>query len=398
VAFRYLKVPTQVPREIESIVSLQASRYLPYPANELITGSQVILAGKEGYSGVNIIIVHKDVIERYLKIFKELNIKDFSIVLSSYGLGNLYSYINPQETGPVMIIDIDSYRVELVIVSDKKVSFSRFLKLNRLQANWENLFIEEINKTSDAYLKETSLETPHKIIIFGLDKNSQEFAEILNRQMALPVEVLSFSKKINFSESALNSIIDSVHSFASLIGLGLKDTEESLNLLPQEIKEKTRKISRYKERLRIILSISCIIAIWILAMVKNLDNKVRYLERLKIELDKVAKEARPLEEIEKKLGILEIQSARKTSSLDMLYELYQAIPPQISLINFSYEEDSQIVLRGQTQELDAVFGFVSQLEKSAILKNFNVKVRYASKKKTQSGDIVDFEIICLKSK
>jgi Tfp pilus assembly PilM family ATPase len=31
---RYLKVPTEKPQEIERIISLQASRFLPYPAGE----------------------------------------------------------------------------------------------------------------------------------------------------------------------------------------------------------------------------------------------------------------------------------------------------------------------------------------------------------------------------
>ena len=394
---RYLKVPSQIPREIERIANLQASRYLPYPAEELITGYQIIHTDREGNSDVNLVIAHKDIIERYLGIFKELKTPNPTIVLSSYGICNLYHYINPAERASVMVIDIDSQQIELAIISQNKLLFSRSFKIAGSQPNWENLFIDEINKTRDAYLKEVSKEPPSKIIILGANKISQEvFAEVLNKQMDLPAQVLSYNEKINLSDNLLNSLLNSDNSFVSLIGLGLRDIEESINLLPQDIKEKARGFSRRKEYLRVFLLISGIILIWAGVIAKNLDNKTKYLKQLKIELDKVAKEAAPLEEIEKRFKAMESQTLKKPSSLDILYELHQVMPEQISLINFSYEEGEQVILSGQTPQLNSVFAFVLQLEKSAIFKNFSIKVRYATKKKTQVGEIVDFEIVCSK--
>jgi Tfp pilus assembly protein PilN len=115
-----------------------------------------------------------------------------------------------------------------------------------------------------------------------------------------------------------------------------------------------------------------------------------------MELAKIAKEAKPLEEIEKKFKALENKNQKKSSSLDFLHELYQVMPEQISLTNLNYEEDGKVILRGQAAELNSVFTFVSQLEKSQILKDFNIKMRYATQKRTQAGEVVSFEIICAK--
>lgn len=395
VTCRYLKVPTQIPKEIDKIVSLQASRYLPYPAAELIIGYQVLSNDKEGYSDINLIIVHKDVVSRFIRIFKELKAPKVTIALSSYGLANFYDYIKPEETEVVMIIDINYQQVELAILSHKKLLFSRYCKIDRSVLNWENLFIGEIDKTRDAYLKEVAKEVPSKTVVIGAGKTYQEFASMLNKQADLPVEVLSYDK-INMPEDLLNRILSSDSSFASLVGLGLKDIDESLNLLPRDIKEKIGMLAQRQEQLRLILLISSIIFILGLGIARHLDNKTRYLNQLKIELNKIAKDARALEEIEKRLRFMERRSEKKLSSLNLLYELHQSIPPQISLINLSYEEDNQVILRGQTPELNSVFVFVSQLGKSPIFRNFNIKVRYATKKKTQAGEVVDFEIVCLK--
>lgn len=394
VTSRFLKVPTQAPEEIERIISLQASRYLPYPANELITGYQAISVDKEGYSQINMIIVHKDIIARYLKVFKALNIKDFQITLGSYGLSNLYNYLEPKEIIPTMIIDIDPSQAELAVVSGEKLLFSRSFKVAR-QQDWQHLLIEEINKTKDAYLREIQDLEPKKMVITG-GKDSQEIKEVMGNQIALPINALSYWEKISVSKKFLDATLSLDYSLANLIGLGLKDIPQSLNLLPQDIKENIKKIFKRKGRLRLILLIAGIILIWGLGIAKNLDNKTKYLNQLNLELEKIEKDAQPLEEIEKRARFMESHLQKKSSSLDILYEVHKTIPQQISLSNFSYEEDNLVVLRGQTADLNSVFTFVRQLEKSSAFKDFNIKVRYATQKKIQSGEVVDFEINCFR--
>ncbi len=396
---RYLRVPTLNPQETERIVALQASRYLPYPANELITGYQVISADKDGYSALNLVIVHKDAVGRYIKIFQALKIKDFSITLSSYGLCNLYSYLN-NPTGPkaIMIIDADLPQVEVAIISQGKLLLSRAIKINQQEKDWQRLLVEEIKKTQDAYLKENRQAQdnhPGKIVIFGPTKSSVSFQEVLKKE-GLAVEVLPYWEKISLSQGFLNSILNTDASPATLIGLGLKDVPESLNLLPDEIKAQVKKLTQRREGLSLALRIIGIVVVLGLAISRNLDNKAIYLKQLNLELKKVEKDARPLDDVEKRLKYMESQLQKKPSSLDILYELNQTMPSDVSLVSLSYEEEREVILRGQAHELTPVFEFVGRLEKSPVFKNFNTKVRYASKRATTSGEVIDFEIICLK--
>ena len=393
---RYLKVPTEQPQEIERIVFLQAPRFLPYPADELITGYQIISTDPEGYSNLNLIIVHKEAIERYLKIAQRVKIKKINITLSSYGLCHLYGYMKPQDSAAVMVIDIDINQVELAVVLKKKLLFSRYFKFNKPQPNWERLFIDEINNTHDAYLKEISSPIPEKIVLVGVGKFLPEFANILSKQTNLPIEILSYEKDIALSENVLNTIMNSGNSIANQIGLALEDIPKSLNLLPRAIKEETEKTLQRKERLKIVFFVIGIIFMWVVSIARVLGNKEKYLGQLKNELSKIAQTAKPLEDIEKRFQILENHLQNKPTSLEVLYELHQIIPAQISLLSLSYEEDSQIVLRGQTQQMNSALMLVSGLKNSAVFKDFKVKLRYATQKNTQSGEIVDFEIVCLR--
>jgi Tfp pilus assembly protein PilN len=388
---RYLKVPSQNLEEIGRIAALQAPHYLPYSAEELITAYQIVQTDKDGYSHINLVIAHKDVVARILNIFKELKPLRLDIVLSSYGLCNLYNHIRPQDNLATMIIDIDSSQIELAISVNRKLVFSRSFKLSLAQENWDNVLADEINKSRDAYLREVAKEPPVKIVVLGARRVSDECAQILNRKIGIPAEALPFDK-ISFSGNAAKNISESDNSFASLIGLGLEDVSASLNILPVQMKERFKSIAQRTKRIKFGLLLITIVLIWILGIAKTLDNKAKYLERLKTELNKISKEARPLEEADKRFKFMETSLQKKPSILDVLYELHQIMPQEVSLMNFDYEEGSELTLRGQAPELNSVFSFVSQLQKSAVFKSFNIKINHATKNKTISGEVIDFEI------
>lgn len=393
---RYLKIPAGTQEEIESIVSLQASKYLPYPVSELITGYQVLSTDNEGYSYINLIIVHKDIIEKYTRVFKKTKTAGWTIVLSSYGLCNFYNLINPNETHPVLLIDIDSSQIELAITLQKKLLFSRSFKFNKSQLNWQELFIDEIKKTQNSYLKETSCELPYKIILLGARQTCQELTGVLNKELGLPAEVLSFDKKIKFSKNVENVILNSDNSFFGLIGLGIDQTDNSLNLLPRNTKEELKRNLAKKEILRLALFILGTIFITGMGIVKHLDNKAKYLERLKIELNTINTEAKPLEELVSRYRLMEKQHKKKPTALDILCELHKDIPAAVSLINLNYDENNQIVLRGQTQNLSSVLEFMNAIETSSVFRNFNTKLRYVTQKKILQAEVIDFEIVAAK--
>ncbi len=389
---RNLKIPSKIPQEIEKIANLQAPRYLPYTSDELITGFQLIRTDKEGYSNILLVIAHKDIINRYASILKGLRPLKISIIPSSNGIADLYRHIKPLDSDTVMLVDIDLEVIEFVVVGDGKLLFSRSIRLGSF-SDWENLFISEVNKTKEAYAKELNKEPIRRIVFMGPQRIASRCQEIINSQKDIPAEILSYIPKVKFLKGIEDKLIVSGNSFTSLIGLGLKEAPATLNLLPKDIKEKENKNLQVRLYLRLAALIASVIIIWAIALDKNVDNKQQYLERLKFELAKVSKEAIPLEDMEKKFKALENKNQKRVLILDYLHELYRVVPEQISLTNLIYEE-GKITLRGETGELNSVLAFVSQLENSPVFKQFNIKMKYATQKKTQAGEVVGFEINC----
>lgn len=388
---RYLKIPTQVSSEVEKIVGLQAARFLPYPANELITTYQINGFDKEGCSEVCLSIAHKDIISRYLNILRELGARDFKIILSSYGLVSLYNYIVPRADKITMVVGAGVNYAEAAVVLGGKLLFSRAFRIAAQQENWQGLFCEELIRTKNGYSKEVLNRPIERIVIMGLPEKIT--VELLSREIGLSVDILGYKEKIPLAKSLSQDILEKAVFSSSLIGLGLQDMPESVAFLPVELKDARKRFLRQKEALR--LALFCLATFFILgfAVGRGLSNKANYLKKLKSELRELEKEAKPLEEIEKKAKLMSGRLQNTLSALDMLYELHQVISDKISLVNFNCEEEKQISLRGQAKELSVVYEFSARLEKAGVFKGFNVKLKYATNKKTAQGEVIDFEIV-----
>ncbi len=395
---RYIKIPTQQPKEIDNIVSLQVPRYLPYPPGDLISGYQLIGLDASGYSQVSLAIVHKDLIERYLSVLSTLKITKVNIFLSSYGLVNLYSYLEPGSKGVVMLLDIDVTQVEAIVIKDSRLVFSRYFRFDKTQENWQELFVNEVYKTRDAYSKEVSGQMPSRLLMFGRSDLLNVLAEPLNVRLGLNTQKLLYENKISISQKIKPTLASMDISLGSLFGFGIKEIDDTLNLLPLSAKERTRKASSRKEVVKFALMVFLVIFVFILAVANNINNKKKYLSRLNAELKKVEVQAKSLETIEKRIKVFYDRSDSQPSALDLIYELYQVIPSQVSLVSLTYEENTAVVLHGVAPELTSVFALVSKIEKSPVFKDFTTKVRYATKKLTHKGEVIDFEIVSLKKK
>ncbi len=198
---RPLKIPSTQPHEIEKIVSLQAPKYLPYPAQDLITGYQVLSVDKEGYSNVNLIIVHKGIIQRYVNIFQRVGAKNLRVVLSSYGLCSLYRAVAPQSDNGVIIVDIDTPEAEIVIVRGDKLLVSRSCKLNRNQPDWHKVLLDQLRRTQEICAEENPGLQPEKIVIFGAGAVSAACAQMIGASVSLPVEVVDIKRVIPVAQA-----------------------------------------------------------------------------------------------------------------------------------------------------------------------------------------------------
>ncbi len=396
---RLIKIPSRDNLEIEKIAKLQASRFLPYPAEELISGFEVVSSDQQGYSLANQVIAHREVISRQISLFQPLNPQSISIFLSSLGVANLWKQVFPKDDSSVMVVDMDYLQAEAVIIEKGKMLFSRGFKLeNDAKKPLAEGLAAEINKTQNLFSKESSLPAPQKIFLLGADAGAMRIADSLRKDFNLMVEAASYFDKISFSQKLDKNILSGEVSFAGLIGLGMGQLSQNLNLLPDEFKRAGKMVLSRQQYLRKGLIILATLSMLLAGVIKDFDNRTAYLNKLNNELLKVSHEAKPLEELDRRIKLLSGRLSKSSDILSMIKELYQIMPPEVSLSTFSFEVANQVALRGVSGSLNPVFDFAAGLGKSPAFSSYNIKVRYASKKITQAGEVVEYEIICSKEK
>ncbi len=398
VTARYLKIPSREPAEIEKIIALQASKYLPYPSEELIPRYYLIGQDPEGHSRILLVIVHQDVINRHLRILKESNLSASMALVSSYGLYNWYlSSRSPEEIAePVMLVDINPTYQDLAVICAGKLVFTRSFSVEADPQDpasvnlGQGKITEEINRSMVTYRKDKIDKDPAKIILTGNPKSIGMLGKRVSIALSLPVATVGSLEKV--------ALKDKVHweetdfSFSSIIGLALGSPLESLDLIPKGAKEKKKAQTRGKAWLKVTVLFVGILFTLLLGATKSLYDKNEYLQELKVELNKLHLEAGSLEEIKNRLEIIREQVSIPASSIDALYELYRITSPGIILNSFSFDEKKQVLIKGQAQDLSAVFKLVSALEKSEYFRG--VAVKNASKRKTRLTEVADFEIVC----
>jgi Tfp pilus assembly protein PilN len=141
-----------------------------------------------------------------------------------------------------------------------------------------------------------------------------------------------------------------------------------------------------------VLGVSLLTALGALVS-QHVYVKKQYLDQLDQEIARTQQVATEVEAVKKRLKVIREIERLENSSLEILSVLHRSTPPQIHLKAVAFEEGTQVVLKGATQNMSTVFEFVSTLEK---LPNFHqVKARHATRGAGKDGvDEVDFEIVC----
>ena len=156
-----------------------------------------------------------------------------------------------------------------------------------------------------------------------------------------------------------------------------------------------RKILYFQKKKQLFKTIALAAVVFILCfglVSFNLYKKKEAISRLDAELAKVNPTAKETQDIKNKIAIIKAQLDDEHSCLEVLREIHEITPPNIYLINFMFEDEKEVILKGNAPSMSLVFSFVPILNKSEFFENAQVK--YATQRKTRRGELTDFEIIC----
>ncbi len=398
VTTKNLKLPSQNPKEIEEMAGFQAVKQIPYPKEEISYGCYSFGVDAEGYSKIILVICNRAVVDQPLAITKECGLSPEKAALSSLGLLNWFNLNEnlrkKSEKAPLMLVDSDIDSTDIAIVSNGKLIYTRGLTFGYTSGadegqGYEKKLADEITKTLSTYGKEEGSKWPAEVVFTGNLSDFEKFKRELELSLNTKIEYAGTFDHIPLHIVPEFKTYTTQVSYSSLIGAALDF--EAIDLLPKEVKA--------AKAARVIKNEITISAILILAVIASLSltiwNKILQKEAtLKTLESKLRLNAPEVQEIERMRTVSQVvksQLNKKSEALNVLKELSDIIPPQIYLTLYTYDEE-KVEIKGAASVLSDVFRLVKTLEDSLYFQN--VQVRYATKRKTEGREIVDFDISC----
>jgi type II secretory pathway component PulL len=163
-----------------------------------------------------------------------------------------------------------------------------------------------------------------------------------------------------------------------------------INLLPRHRKERDRRIRRRRELLGIGLRVCVIALLMLLCLRMSVWRQTRMLEQYQQRIAQIAPLAQRLQFLESQLSMIRNQVQGSVSMLDILSQMYEILPQDVTIHYLSIDQNRQVVVRAQAKWLSQAFDCIDPLEQSAYLSN--VRQSYAHLRELEGQVLIDFEL------
>lgn len=407
---RNLRLPSVKDSEIESMVEFQATKQIPYSKEEIIIDYQIKSKDKDGFSDVMLVIVHQNIINKLLEVLRQADIEPAKVCLGSEGILNWYRIARKKQEEQADIatalLDLDTNWINFEIVLKDMLLFSRSFSIGKLprllEAEdsqkeafqfWQDRLIEEVRRTYATYKSEKLGPRFGKLVLVGEEKTAKELSQKIETEFNVPVEIYEpFENLIVEENIKKGEILQQNISITSCLGIALAPASNRIDLLPAKLR-RDRELQKKKKSL--LLAVFLSLFSFLLAgslFAKEIYDKKKLAAELEERIKITQSNADALEDMSEKTKLIKKQLDFRGSCLDILYEIYNIVPAQVSIMILTFDEDKLVTLRGSSKNMNDVFNLVDTLEKSDYFQG--VEVRYASKRKVKGIELTDFQIQC----
>jgi hypothetical protein len=404
VTSRNLDLPSTNSNEIKEMIQLQIGKQTPYDQDEIISDYQIIENKSiEGYSKVMLIIVHRNIVQRFLDISEKAKLKISEVGLSSEGLldwGQVSLDIKAKNKSYIFI-DIGYENSDFEVFINNKLFFSKIVSIGAASFNDKEetikRLIQEINHFTYGYHNEIDNQEIEKIIITGARKAVDALDQkLLQKDLGEDIEIVDQFKSIAVSENLSQHCRKTIEdiSVTGIFGLSLGTNKKKISLLPQELLIEKEIRQRAKD-IYILGILLILVPIFISGIFfsRNYRKKL-YLRKIEDSSEENKGKANILKNKVEKIELVKQRIDNRGVSLNFLFEIHQAIPPEIYLSSIAFDGKNRLIIKGNSVAMSDVFKFVSKLEESAFFRN--VKTEYANvRQRGNSKESIDFEIICM---
>jgi len=374
VILKQIGVPSVNEGEIDKMIGLQLVNQIPYPVQDVVYDYYILDKGETGYTTTMVIIVHKDVIDRYLTLFRRLDIHLNKLTFSSLGIVQLYYFLGKSKEMDVhksfLLISVDAGHSELCFFRDKKLYFSRSIGYGAKDLSQAGIttFLNQIQLTLHTYREESFGAEIENFFIFSELNESELLKEMIEKEFKLPCEIVSYSEDIPTHKSFKLSGSKEHKNCSFSVGLGFlfAHQDKMLNFIPQEVYD--TKLKKIKKRQMITFFSLLLTLLFLVVGVIGIDvfEKISIVRSLENQLNATQSKVRQAKDHVQLTEVFQTELDHRIVVSDIIYELNKLVPIEISLRSFDLSQQGVLNIKGYAKTSASLNNFQGRLVKSPL--------------------------------
>jgi Tfp pilus assembly PilM family ATPase len=390
---KFFDLPSTQDGEIESMVKMEIVRQLPHTSEETVSGYRVIEKRPDGYSRLMLAVAQISEINWYLRILKKANLGVGQIALGSETLLEwVYlasGKISSLGDGLVGVINVDPEYIHIVVLQNKKLTFTRAILPLKGQETQSDKILDEVVRSLATYERRSNVHLA-RLWICGAEELAQTAKTHLHQQLDIPIEMIDLFA--GSSREAGNYLADQGVSCVELLGLVFKKENIKINLLPVGVQRGNDQTAGRKRLTKSLLLFSFFILLLAFLVMSKLLNQSRFLQYLDKELQVMAPQVTKAKTMKDNLTILQSEFGHFPLAVDIVSAVYAMTPPGIIFSLLDYDAGESLLLKGSAPALTDVLEFTSILEESPLFQN--ARIKYSTQRTKAAAPVTDFEIVC----
>lgn len=399
VTTKNIEIPSLDPKEIASIIELQAGRHTPYSREEIIIGYINFGIYQKNYSKVLLAIVNRKVVMRQVDILENSGVRVVKVLFGPEVRAGFYAQTlsldaEPKPTG---ILDVDAFSTDFTITLRGTAIACRNIPIGVRQLSEESpgsyeRFISEFKQSLDSYQSEDIEQLPGEYILSDAGDDQETLKEALLNTLSIGSRIVRYTEKISLADAAKQVLITKRKvTFLDVVAPLLTADKAQIDFLPDEIRVQRSLEEQGREGVKFGALILVFLVVIGFMVMSKLYFKGALLEKIKAEYTGAQDEAKKLEEVSTKTRLVKAYLMSRLMPLEAVTELYRIIPNDVYLNSLVIDEKGKISIDGTSDSMSQVFALVGSLENSELFKG--VKTKSTTAKKERGKDVAAFEIV-----
>ncbi len=358
VIIRYLDLPMAVKENLRQTLNYEMEKFIPLSADDIYFDHQIISESKENEQiTVLLVVVKRETLSPYLKLRSQLGVGISGIEISSTALAEYFLAQDGKNRPPFSaFIYSQKGRVELGVLQNGALAFSRTLSAKEDEANAKERLIYETEKMRQAFEEP---DVPLETVLCAAEEDLS-FFDPLGETTHMEVH------PANLAGAGIPSV-----GIVPAYGLALKGLRKDrmhINLLPQDLRKKPSRIAHYTMFFLAGLTLLAAMA-WgggtVLKHRWTLDGLNREIDQLSAEIKRIEAIKAKQKSLENRIRYLDRLERGNVPVLDVLKELSVRIPEDAWVKQLDFSEKG-ITINGEAASASEL---IPLLEDCPIFKN-----------------------------